>query len=118
MTHFLLGRIRGQDIATAAHTLPACGPDARDTMTAEVDAAHVGRVRITFTKFKHTHLKLSRWFWTAESATLLDAHHCDRKGRSRIVAAGCDEPPITGIYPTCSMCGQPQGLGESQRPSA
>jgi hypothetical protein len=116
VTHFLLGRVRGQDIAAAAHTLPACGPDARDTMTAEVDAAHVGRVRITFTKFKHTHEALSRWFWAAEHAELLDEHLCDRQGRSTTVVDGSYEPPLTGIYPTCSVCGQPQGLGESRRP--
>jgi hypothetical protein len=113
MTHFLLGRIRGQDIAAAAHTLPACGPDARDTMTADIDAVHVGRVRITFTKFQATHLELSQWFWAAESAALLDAHLCDRRGRSTTVADRSYEPPITGIYPTCSVCGQPQGLGKS-----
>jgi hypothetical protein len=118
VTHFLLGRIRGQDIAAAAHALPACGPDACDTMEADVDAVHVGRVRITFTKFKHTHLAQSRWFWAAESAALLDAHLCDSQGRSTTVVDGFYEPPITGIYPTCSVCGKPQGLGESRPRSA
>jgi hypothetical protein len=117
MTHFLLSRVHGQDIAAAAHTLPACGPNARDTMTADVDAAHVGRVRITFTKFEHVHGALSRWFWTAESATLLDEHVCDRKGRSTRVVDESSEPRITGIYPTCSVCGKAQ-LGESSRPFA
>jgi hypothetical protein len=109
----LLNRIRGQDIAAAAHLLPACGPEARATMTADVDAVHVGRVRITFTKFEHTHLELSRWFWAAESAALLDEHVCDRKGRSTTAVDESYEPPITGIYPTCSACGTPQGLGGS-----
>jgi hypothetical protein len=113
MTHFLLGRIRGQDIAAAAHTLPACGPEACDTMAADIDAMNVGRVRITFTKLQATHLKLSQWFWAAESATLLDAHLCDRRGRSTTAADRFYEPPITGIYPTCSVCGQLQGLGDS-----
>jgi hypothetical protein len=118
MTRFLLGRMRGQDIAAAAHTLPACGPDARETMTADVDAEHVGRVRITFTKFKHTHLERSQWFWAAASAALLDEHRCDKQGRSTTAVDGSYDPPMTGIYPTCSMCGEPQGLGKSRRPSA
>lgn len=85
-------------------------------MTADVDAAHVGRVRITFTKLEHTHLNLSRWFWAAASAALLDEHRCDRRGQTAAVADRSYEPPLTGIYPTCSVCGQPQGLGE--RPPA
>jgi hypothetical protein len=80
-------------------------------MTADVDALHVGRVRITFTKVKHTHLELSRWFWAAENAALLDAHVCDKKGQSTTVVDGSHEPPLTGIFPTCSVCGEPQGLG-------
>jgi hypothetical protein len=81
-------------------------------MTADVDAFGVGRVRITFTKFKHTHLELSRWFWAAESAALLDEHLCNRNGQSTTVVDGSYEPPLTGIFPTCSVCGEPQGLGE------
>ena len=104
---YVLGLIRGQEIAAAAHTLPACGPDAADIMTADAVAVHVGRVRITFTKFRHAHQNVARWIWAARSATLLDAHTCDSKGRTT-TATSPTVSVIKGIYPTCSLCGMPQ----------
>ena len=33
---------------------------------------------------------------------------CDRKGPRERVIDESQDPPITGIYPTCSVCGKPQ----------
>jgi hypothetical protein len=77
-------------------------------MTAEIDAVDVGRVRITFRK---THAKRHRavsWFWVAEFADLVSKHVCDRGGPRKCVVDESHDPPITGIYPTCSVCGVPQ----------
>jgi hypothetical protein len=66
-----LSRIRGGDIAAAQQSLPTCEGNSPDTTTADVDAEHVGRVRICFTKMQSKHHRTSRWFWAAESAELL-----------------------------------------------
>jgi hypothetical protein len=35
-------------------------------------------------------------------------HVCDRRGRPERVVDESTDPPIAGIYPTCSVCGVPQ----------
>ena len=41
-------------------------------------------------------------------ALAMGDHTCDRKGPpAKVIDESCDEP-ITGIYPTCSVCGKPQ----------
>jgi len=60
--------------------LPPCGPDAPAMITADVDAQHIGRVRITFTKTNAKHRRTPRWFWVAESADLVSKHVCDPDG--------------------------------------
>ena len=35
-------------------------------------------------------------------------HTCDGKGPPEKVIDESGDEPITGIYPTCSMCGKPQ----------
>lgn len=100
-----LSRIRGADIGAAQRSLPRCGSALPDTMTPEVDAVDVGHVRITFRK---THAKRHRsisWFWVAELADLVSKHLCNRKGPCERVADEAHGPPITSIYPTCSVCG-------------
>jgi hypothetical protein len=67
----LTSRIRGEDIAAAQCSLPTCEPSLPDTTTADVDAQHVGRVRICFTKMHSKHHRTRRWFWVAASAELL-----------------------------------------------
>src|SRR5688572_25388327 len=42
-------------------------------------------------------------------------HVCDRKGPSAKVVDESGDEPITRIYPTCSVCGKPQGLTEADR---
>jgi hypothetical protein len=103
-----LSCIRGADIGTAQRSLPPCGPDSPETMTAEVDATDVGRVRITFRKTQAKRHRSVNWFWVAELADLVSEHVCDRKGRPERVVDESLDPPITGIYPTCSVCGTPQ----------
>ena len=92
-----LSAIRGGDIGAAQRSQPACGPESPPTITADVDAQHIGRVRITFTKIRGTHRRSRRWFSVAERADLVSGHVCDRNGpRERVVDESRD-PPITGI---------------------
>lgn len=107
-----LSAINGADIGAAQRSLPPCGPDSPPIVTADVDAQHIGRVRITFTKSKATRGRSKHWFWVAERADLVSSHVCDRKGPRERVVDESHEPPITGIYPTCSVCGVPQVFGE------
>jgi hypothetical protein len=68
-----------------------------------VDAEHIGRVRITFRKTQAKPHRTVRWFWVAELADLVTKHVCDRKGPRERVVDKSHDPPITGIYPTCSV---------------
>ena len=77
-------------------------------MTAEVDAVDVGRVRITFRKTQAKRHRTISWFWVAELAALVSKHVCDRRGRPERVVDESRDPPITGLYPACSVCGVPQ----------
>lgn len=103
-----LSRIRGADIGAAQRSLPPCGTASPETMTADVDAVDVGRVRITFRKTQAKRHRTVSWFWVAELADLVSKHVCDRRGRPERVVDESYEPQITGLYPTCSVCGKPQ----------
>lgn len=39
-------------------------------------------------------------------------HTCDAKGRPEKVVDESGDEPLTGIYPTCSVCGKPQVFEE------
>jgi hypothetical protein len=67
-----LSRIRGEDIATAQRSLPECQQSSPDTVTADVEAQYVGRVRISFTKMRSNHHRMRRWFWAAEIAERIE----------------------------------------------
>src|SRR5688572_5922509 len=92
--------IRGADIGAAQRSLPPCGPASPETMTAEVDAADVGRVRITFRKLQAKRHRDARWYWVAELADLVSKHPVIARGHA--IVDESHDPPITGIYPTCS----------------
>ena len=63
----------------------------------DVDAQHIGRVRVTFTKAKATRGRTQRWFWVAERADLVSGHAWDRNGRREPVVDESRDPPITGV---------------------
>jgi hypothetical protein len=72
-----------------------------------VEVPELGLVTITFSKQRSQHHKSVRWFWSPESAELVE-HVCDRKGKStKVVIEGVDAT-VDAIYPTCSVCGKPQ----------
>ena len=62
--------IRGADIGAAQRSLPPCDAASPETMTAEVDAEDIGRVRITFRKTQAKRHRTVSWFWVAELADL------------------------------------------------
>jgi hypothetical protein len=78
-----LSCIRGADIDAAQRLLPPCDRDPPDT-------------------------KAVSWFWAAARADLVSKDVCDRKGPRERVVDESHDPPITGISPTCSVCGKPQ----------
>ena len=41
-------------------------------------------------------------------------HTCDRKGPPAKVVDETGDEPLTGIYPTCSVCGKPQVFHDSR----
>lgn len=64
----ILEHVGGQYIAEAIKTLPpAVTAEDRDHFV-EIDAGHVGRVRLTFRKQKAKRGKFSHWFWAAGRA--------------------------------------------------
>ncbi len=103
-----LSCIRGADIGVAQRSLPPCDAASPETVTAEVDAVDVGRVRITFRKVQTKRHRTVSWFWVAEIADLVGKHVCDRKGPPGSYIDDPDGDHIHTIAPTCSVCGKPQ----------
>ena len=64
----ILRKIRGVDLARAVLALPPCEATAGETVETVIDAAGVGRVRVTFRKFRKKHHRTSLLFWLAERA--------------------------------------------------
>jgi hypothetical protein len=67
----MLASIPGEDIAKAALTLPDAESAPDEPHHAEIQRGG-RRIRITFNRFKHKRGKTTRWFWTADSATLIE----------------------------------------------
>lgn len=64
----ILAQVPGQFIAQASQTLPPAGTAEDRDYPVEIDAGHLGAVRITFRKQKAKHGKSSHWFWSAKRA--------------------------------------------------
>lgn len=64
----LLAAVRGEFIAQASKQLPPAAVCTVSKMHAEIDADDVGRVRIRFARFRHTHGRSAYWSWVAEHA--------------------------------------------------
>ncbi|MFA1701057.1 hypothetical protein ACB245_27870 [Achromobacter ruhlandii] len=64
----LLEQVGGQYVAAAIKTLPpAATAEDRDHFV-EIDAGHIGAVRLTFRKQKAKRGKFSHWFWQGKRA--------------------------------------------------
>ncbi|MDH1177910.1 hypothetical protein N5C72_07480 [Achromobacter mucicolens] len=64
----ILEQVQGQYVAEAIKSLPpAVTAEDRDHLV-EIDAGHVGRVRLIFRKQKAKRGKFSHWFWQAKRA--------------------------------------------------
>jgi hypothetical protein len=74
MTNNILATIPGEHIARAALSLPDAesAPDAPHQVVTKLPRPDSRRVRITFRRFKHKRAKTTRWFWTAESAEVME----------------------------------------------
>ncbi len=66
-TH-ILALIPGDYIGNAARTLPDAPTVEDDTREVTVDVPGRFAARVTFRRFHYKRGKMSRWFWTAESA--------------------------------------------------
>jgi hypothetical protein len=67
----LLFKIPGQYISAGSRSLPSAETATDDPQQAVVDVPGIGRVRLTYTRFKHKKAKTTRFFWTVESAELI-----------------------------------------------
>lgn len=61
----ILARVPSEYVARASDLLPKPRADGPKEMTAEIDAAHVGRVRIRFVYYCHKNRKSMHEFWLA-----------------------------------------------------
>jgi len=64
----ILEQVGGPYVGEAMKTLPPAATAEDREYPVEIDAGHVGRVRITFVKQKAKRGKFSSWFWVAERA--------------------------------------------------
>jgi hypothetical protein len=64
--------IRGDYISAAGQTLPDAETDTEAFREVEIDVPDWFRARIRFKRYQHKRGKMSRWFWTAESAETVE----------------------------------------------
>ncbi|MBQ2647380.1 MAG: hypothetical protein IJF82_08400 [Achromobacter sp.] len=64
----ILEQVQGQYVAQAAQTLPPVVTAEDRDYPVEIDAGHVGLVRITFRPQKTRRAKRTHWFWQAKRA--------------------------------------------------
>lgn len=69
----ILGRVPGQYIAAAGKNLPDPTTSTAEEVSAVVDAAWLGQVRVTFRRSRVRHHKHSHWFWAAFRADAVSA---------------------------------------------
>ena len=63
-----LAMVPGDAVASGSQMLPDAATATEETMMATVDAAHAGRVTITYQRKRYRHGKSVMWFWRAVSA--------------------------------------------------
>lgn len=68
----LLVKIPGQYIAAGSRDLPDAETSTDETQQAVVDVPGIGKVRFTYKRFTHKKGKTTRFFWTVESAELVE----------------------------------------------
>ena len=71
-TESVLGLIPGEIISAAAKTLPNAETDAEVFREATVDVPGRFRATIRFERFHFRRGKMSRWFWTPDSAKRIE----------------------------------------------
>lgn len=64
----ILEQVPGQYSGEAMKMLPPAATAEDREYAVEIDAGHIGRVRITFVKQKAKRGKFSHWFWLAKRA--------------------------------------------------
>ena len=70
----VLSSIPGEHIARAALRLPDAetAPDESHQMVIALPQPDSRRILLTFRRFKHKRARTTRWFWTAESAVIIE----------------------------------------------
>jgi hypothetical protein len=70
----ILAQVPGQFTGAAAMSLPPADSVARDAvLTVDVEAAHVGSVRLSFRPMLAQHRRHRHWYWSAFRADAIDA---------------------------------------------
>jgi len=64
--------IPGDYISTAGQTLPDAATDTEEFPDVEIDVPNWFKAKIRFKRFHFQRGKMSRWFWTAESAERIE----------------------------------------------
>jgi len=64
----ILAQVPGPFIARTSQTLPPTATAEDRDYPVEIEAGHLGAVRITFRKLKLKRAKHSHWFWAAKRA--------------------------------------------------
>lgn len=64
----ILSLVPGEVIGSGSASLPDPSTATADEMTLELDAAHVGRVLITYRRARHRHGRSHYWSWRAVHA--------------------------------------------------
>jgi hypothetical protein len=68
----ILSRIRGEHVSAASATLPDVYSATEDIVQNVVDVPGIGKVLFTYRRHKYRHHKSTSWFWTAQTALLVD----------------------------------------------
>jgi hypothetical protein len=72
MTDNVLNKIPGEILGAAGYSLPAAESSTETTQRLIVRLPDGTRAEVTFVKLKSKKGKMTRWFWTPDSAVMVD----------------------------------------------
>ena len=72
MTHDILSQIPGEILGSAGYALPAAETSTEGTQRVIVDLPDGRRAEVPYVKLKSKKGKTTRWFWTPDSAVILE----------------------------------------------
>lgn len=67
----ILAQVPGEEISAGSKSLPPPAAGQPEYMTADIDTARLGRIRIVYQLMSYKRRKNVYWFWCAKHAALL-----------------------------------------------